>query len=165
MRILRILDRNFERVLGAACLAVVVSLIFVGVVMRVGFNHGFPWQEELSRILFVLMIYVGASFGAQHNDHIRVAMLHGCLPEPWKRRLDIVNDLVWIVFNILIVWYAGKSLFGPMSSFVAYSAYLGLDLRIPFAVIPVLTLLQTVRLAQRFHQKNIRKEDKGNPCS
>ncbi|MCL2000013.1 MAG: TRAP transporter small permease [Planctomycetes bacterium] len=157
MRVLRLLNQNFERVVGAACLGVVVTLIFIGVVMRVGFNTGIPWQEELSRILFVLMIYVGASYGAYRNEHIRVTMLRDCLPEIWRRRLDIVNDLLWIAFNIMVIWYAAKSLFGPMSRFVAHTAYLSLDLRIPFAGIPVLTALQTIRLAERFYQKNIRR--------
>ncbi|MDR1536209.1 MAG: TRAP transporter small permease [Planctomycetota bacterium] len=166
MRILRLIDENFERVVGGVCLGIVVALIFIGVTIRILFNSGLPWQEELSRVLFVFVIYVGASHGARRNEHLRVTLLQNLLPEAWRRRLDAVNDLAWIAFNILVVWYAAKSLFGPMSSFVAYSAYLSLDLRIPFAIVPVLTLLQTCRLIVNFWRRSIGENDKkGIPCS
>lgn len=165
MRILRLIDKNFERVVGGVCLAVVVILIFIGVAMRLLFNAGLPWQEELSRVLFVLVIYVGASYGARRNEHLRVTLLHNLLPEGWRRWLDAINDLAWIAFNILVVWYSAKSLFGPMSSFVAYSAYLGMDLRIPFAIVPLLTVLQTYRLIDNFWRRSVGANDKETPCS
>ena len=165
MRIFRLINDNFERIVGGVCLGVVVTLIFLGVVMRVGFNTGLPWQEELSRVLFVLMIYIGACFGTRRNEHLRVTILHSLLPKSWQEKLDLLNDIAWIIFNILVVWYSAKSLFGPMSRFAAYTAYLNMDMRIPFAVVPVLTLLQTVRLIEGLFRRHLRKEDKETSCS
>ena len=48
MKLLHFLDERFEEVIGVLLLTVVVSLIFIGVVLRLSFNTGIPLQEELS---------------------------------------------------------------------------------------------------------------------
>ncbi len=157
MRLLKLLDEKFEEVVGGVTLAIVVLLIFAGVVMRVGFKSGIPWQEELSRVLFVFTLYLGASYGIKSDDHIRVTLLRDALPKAWRSKLIMFTDLVWITFNIAVIYYAVKNLLGPMSEFVAHTAYLDIDLRIPFAIVPALIGLQTVRLLQFFHAKYIAK--------
>ncbi|MDL2272666.1 TRAP transporter small permease, partial [Desulfovibrio sp. OttesenSCG-928-I05] len=165
-KLLRWLDLNFERVIGGISLGIVVVLIFIGVVIRVVFNAGLPWQEELSRVLFVFSLYLGASYGVRCNDHIRVTIVRDLLPEGGKRVLGIITDIMWIGFNIAVIWYCCVSLV-KMSAFPALSAYLAMDTRIPFAIIPVLTGLQTIRLFQAFYMNYIRKTplapDAGGP--
>ena len=46
-RVLRFIDEKFEEIIGVAVLAAVMTLIFIGVVMRLVFRSGLPWQEEL----------------------------------------------------------------------------------------------------------------------
>ncbi len=162
MKILSFLDKHFEEIVGALSLALVVILIFWGVLLRVFFSSGIPWQEELSRILFVFMVFIGASYGVQKHEHIRVTLVRDALPERYKIILDIFADLAWIIFNLLVVYYAIDNLIGPMSNFIAHSAYLGLDLRIPFSLIPLLLLLQTFRLLQLFYRTYIKKNKISN---
>lgn len=155
MNILRWLDENFERVVGGISLGLVVTLVFIGVVVRVLFNAGIPWQEELSRVLFVFSLYLGASYGVRNSDHIRVTVVRDLLPPKYRRYLSMLTDIMWMGFNVAVIWYCCVSLV-KMSAFPALSAYLGMDTRIPFAIIPVLTGLQTVRLVQFFYLNYIR---------
>ena len=58
---------RFEKVsqaLMAACLAVMAVAVFVNVVLRYGFGSGIAASEELSRLLFVWMVFIGAALMA-----------------------------------------------------------------------------------------------------
>ena len=79
--ILKVLDDKFEEVIGVVVLGVLMTLIFIGVVLRLVFTSGLPWQEEISRIFYVLVVYLGASYGIRTDDHIRVTVLTEILPE------------------------------------------------------------------------------------
>jgi len=45
----------------AACLAVMAVSVFLNVVLRYGFGSGIAASEELSRLLFVWMVFIGAT--------------------------------------------------------------------------------------------------------
>ena len=45
----------------AACLGVMAVAVFVNVVLRYGFGSGVAASEELSRLLFVWMVFIGAT--------------------------------------------------------------------------------------------------------
>ncbi len=57
-------------VLMAACLALMVLLVFGNVVLRYGFNSGFTISEELSRWLFVWMTFLGAVVALNERAHL-----------------------------------------------------------------------------------------------
>lgn len=64
-----------------ACLAVMALAVFVNVVLRYGFGSGLPASEELSRLLFVWMVFIGATLAYPTGEHMAftslVAMLKG----------------------------------------------------------------------------------------
>jgi TRAP-type C4-dicarboxylate transport system permease small subunit len=63
----------------AACLALMVVLVFGNVVMRYGFNSGIALSEELSRWLFVWMTFMGAIVALKEHGHLGTDMLVGKL--------------------------------------------------------------------------------------
>ena len=156
MKIFRFLDENFERLIGAVLLGFVVVLVFIGVLLRLGFNAGIQWQEEITRIFYVLIVYLGASLGVKTNEHIRVTFLQEMLPEKWKAAIDIGIDLVWIAFNTIIFIISLKYL-QTMSRFPAKTPALFIDLRLVFGIIPVTFVLTNIRLVQLFIKKNFSK--------
>ena len=103
-RILKFIDDKFEEVIGTFVLGVVVTLVFLGVVLRLVFTSGLPWQEELSRFGFVFVCYLGASYGMKSDDHIRISFVADALPKAARKVLRVITDLVWIGFNIFIVY-------------------------------------------------------------
>lgn len=153
LRIIHFLDENFERCIGAVLLAFVVVLVFIGVLLRLGFNAGIQWQEEVTRIFYVLIVYLGASLGVKTNEHIRVTFLQEMLPEKWKTAIDIGIDLVWIIFNTIIFIISCKYL-QAMSKFPAKTPALFIDLRLVFGTIPMAFALTNIRLIQLFIKKN-----------
>lgn len=52
-----------------------VVFVFLNVVLRICFNSGLTWSEELSRYLFVFVTYIGAISAMRANGHMIVDML------------------------------------------------------------------------------------------
>ena len=150
--ILKVLDDKFEEVIGVVVLGVLMTLIFIGVVLRLVFTSGLPWQEEISRIFYVLVVYLGASYGIRTDDHIRVTVLTEILPETGRKILGVITDIIWGGFNIAIV-IISMDLYQHMRSFFGESAVLKIPLHYIFLIIPVGFLLLTFRLVQSYFRK------------
>lgn len=160
-RILKWIDDYFEEVIGVTMLAVCLSLIFIGVVMRLVFKSGIPWQEELSRVLYVLVVYLGASYGMKTQDHIRVTFVLEMMPKRMKSVMLILTDLIWAGFNVLVV-IISFGIYPKLRRFFGESAVLKIPLHWIFLTVPIGSLLVTLRLFQQYYLKySGRKADEG----
>lgn len=74
------------RAVIAVLLAAMVVLVFGNVVLRYGFNSGIAISEELSRWLFVWMVFLGAIIGMKEHSHLGVDSLLKALP-PFGRKV------------------------------------------------------------------------------
>lgn len=62
-------------VLMAACLGVMALSVFVNVVLRYGFGSSIAASEELSRLLFVWMVFIGATAAYPAGEHMAFTSL------------------------------------------------------------------------------------------
>ena len=60
---------RISQVLMAGCLGVMAVAVFVNVVLRYGFGSGIAASEELSRLLFVWMVFIGAAAAYPAGGH------------------------------------------------------------------------------------------------
>lgn len=81
-----------------ACLAVMALAVFVNVVLRYGFGSGVPASEELSRLLFVWMVFIGATAAYPLGEHMAFTSLVGLLQK--KPALMVVAT---VVIRLLVV--------------------------------------------------------------
>ena len=154
-RILKFIDDKFEEVIGTAILGVVVTLVFLGVVLRLVFTSGLPWQEELSRFGFVFVCYLGASYGMKSDDHIRITFVSDALPEGVRKVLRVITDIVWIGFNVFVV-IVSIDYYLRQKDFLGLSGILKIPLHYVFLTIPVGFTLLTLRLIQQYIQRLIK---------
>lgn len=56
--------------LMAVCLGVMALAVFINVVLRYGFGNGIAASEELSRLLFVWMVFIGATAAYPKGEHM-----------------------------------------------------------------------------------------------
>lgn len=68
-----------------ACLAAMALLVFGNVVLRYGFDSGIAVSEELSRLLFVWLIFLGAILASRQHAHIGFDTLVKSLSAKWKK--------------------------------------------------------------------------------
>lgn len=94
-------------VLMAACLALMVVLVFGNVFMRYALNSGITLSEERSRWLFVWTIFMGAIVALKEHGHLGTDMLVGRLG-PWGKKLCFVlahGLMLWICYLLFIGAY------------------------------------------------------------
>jgi len=97
----RILVRSLEWLL-IAILGFMVILVFGNVVLRYGFNSGITFSEEVSRFLFVWMVFLGSVLMLRDNGHLGVHTLTKMLPLAGKKICKLVSDLTVLACCVLL---------------------------------------------------------------
>jgi len=93
------LERLVEWLMALA-LAIMVVLVFGNVVLRYAFNSGLAWAEEVARLMFVWLIFLGAILALRHHAHIGVEMLQQRLPRKARLACAVVSHL----FMLYALW-------------------------------------------------------------
>jgi TRAP-type C4-dicarboxylate transport system permease small subunit len=91
-------DGGFKAIeaLLVAVLAAMVVMVFGNVVLRYGFSSGITVTEEVSRILFVWLTFLGAVPVMRQHGHLGVEMIVGTLPSGGRRLCRGVCDVLII---------------------------------------------------------------------
>ena len=97
----RLLVRSLEWVL-ISILGFMVILVFGNVVLRYGFNSGITFSEEVSRFLFVWMVFLGSVLMLRDNGHLGVHTLTKMLPLAGKKICKLVSDLTVLACCVLL---------------------------------------------------------------
>ena len=88
----RFIVRGLEWML-MSMLALMVILVFGNVVLRYGFNSGITFSEEVSRFLFIWVVFLGAVLTLRDNAHLGVNMVTKLLPYSGKRVCKLISDV------------------------------------------------------------------------
>ena len=90
------LQRGIENAM-ALCLGIMALAVFINVVLRYGFGSGINASEELSRLLFVWMVFIGATAAYPAGEHMAFTSLVGMLqhkPAVFKAMTVLIRLLV-----------------------------------------------------------------------
>ena len=101
-----IVDGSFKlmRVFIALCMLGMVVLVFGNVVLRYAFNSGISISEELSRWLFVWLVFVGAVVALRDHTHLGMDSVVSRLPAWGKKACFLLSNVlmlgcVWLFFS------------------------------------------------------------------
>ena len=89
------LERIVEWLMALA-LAIMVVLVFGNVVLRYAFDSGIAWAEEVARLMFVWLIFLGAILALRHHAHIGVEMLQERLPRKARLACAVLSHLLML---------------------------------------------------------------------
>ncbi len=95
--------RLAERAVAAAegllalALAAVVAMVFGNVVLRYLFDSGIAASEELSRFLFVWLVFLGAVAVARRGGHLGFDLVARALPPAGRRACRIASDALVVL--------------------------------------------------------------------
>ncbi|MEW5888247.1 MAG: TRAP transporter small permease [Pseudomonadota bacterium] len=107
-----------------ACLALMAVLVFGNVVLRYGFNSGITVSEEMARLLFVWLTFLGAILASREHAHLGVDSLVRRLPARGKKACIVISAS-------LMLWVCGLLLTGSWRQ-----TLINLDNRMPVTGIP-----------------------------
>jgi TRAP-type transport system small permease protein len=133
--------KQWAQMAMALCLALMALAVFVNVVLRYGFGSGIAASEELSRLLFVWMVFIGAAAAYPDGEHMAFTSLVEKLatrPKALKYATGLIRLLVLTGCGLL-AWGAWQQVRIGLDS---YSVVLGY----PVALLPLPALLCAVAI-------------------
>lgn len=98
---------NFEFLINfimVVLLGLMGIFVFTNVVLRYVFNSGLVWAEEMSRFLYVWLVFIGAIGALKDNNHLGFSSLVQRMPLLLKKICFIISNLLvlgclWILLD------------------------------------------------------------------
>lgn len=148
-RVLAIMEEG----LAAGLLATMLVTVFGGVVLRYGFNSPIGWSDELAKISFTWLVFVGGALGVRRGVHIGIDALVAALPPSIRRATALIADLLVIIVLIVFVYY-GILLVQMTASVMTPSMRISVGLFV-YAAAPFGALLMTYHQLQHVATKSL----------
>lgn len=125
----------------AICLGVMAMSVFVNVVLRYGFGSGIAASEELSRLLFVWMVFIGATAAYPAGEHMAFTSLVGGLHKKPKVMMALT-----LLIRVLVVLACGLIGWGAWQQVLVGLDSTSVVLHYPTALLPLPALLCAVAI-------------------
>ncbi|WPO39784.1 TRAP transporter small permease [Tardiphaga sp. 42S5] len=90
------------KIVMAVLLAAMVVLVFGNVVLRYVFNSGIAISEELSRWLFVWMVFLGAIVGLREHAHLGVDSFVKLLSPTGRKICYALSHMLMLYASVLL---------------------------------------------------------------
>ncbi|SIS64024.1 TRAP transporter small permease [Salimicrobium flavidum] len=146
------LDKNFEPILIALLFYGMTLLVTLQVVLRFGFDTGFSWSSELSRFIFVWLMYFSISYTTRTQSHIKISTFVSFFGEKVQKIILIVVDMFFILFST-ILFVSSIKIYQSTKEFGDMAVTLDVSMNILYGAGVVGFLLIMIRLAQRIVYK------------
>ena len=150
------LAQHFDRItdwLMAALLAFMVIAVFSSVVLRYAFGTGWTGAEELSRLAFVWLVFVGVASSMRRGELMAFSMVRNHFPRLFRRVVDTLSWLLVALASALAAiggWNQIQIGWSINSPVVGYPLALGmLPVMAGMVALGVLALVQLVNVWRR----------------
>ena len=153
--ILYYLDEYLEAFFMVILLGLASIIVFVQVVMRYFFESSLSWSEEAARYMFIWLIYLGISYAAKHDLHIKVDMLLNVnfMSTLDKKILCLFSDFVFLFFASVIVYLGYEYTEVLFQRNQKTASLFGLPIWVIYAAFPVGYALCAFRLLQNIFKR------------
>lgn len=145
------LKRVNKAVYRAASLATVLAaaglviLVCTNVFARYVLALSVMWSEELSRLLFVWVVFLGAYVALCRKGHMAVVLVIDMLP-PRLRNALVMLGLVLVLGFVLVIGFTGSRLAWTAYAFGRVTPILGISAAWGYLSVPVASALMSLRL-------------------
>jgi len=84
----------------AAFLGLMITLVFGNVIARYVFNIGFVWSEEMARLCFIFLVYLGTIEAMRDNRHLLIDTLLLKVPRQFQIGIYTFTQgaIIWLMF-------------------------------------------------------------------
>jgi len=103
--------RALSQVVEGLLLVMMVVLcadVFLGVFSRYVMARTFTWYDEIARLLFVWIVFLGAAVGVRRSAHFRLHLLVDRFSPGLRRAAHVVGVLVVMGFGLLLIQQGWK---------------------------------------------------------
>lgn len=129
--------------------AVISILIFLNVGLRYVFNSGLVWAEELTRFLFVWLVFVGAIMALQENNHLGFTSVIKAMPEVVKKIFFVSSNIMMLL--VLVMLLIGTFQIIPIGM-MNLGAATGVPMAVMYAVVAPMSVGMTAIIAGNIYR-------------
>ncbi len=115
-----------------------ILIVFVTVVMRLAFNKGISWSEEVALVFMIWFTFIGLGIGVEQKLHIAITIFTDLLPSKAVKILQKIIDLTMLLFAIILLKYGIGLVQYTLSSTLAAT---GWPSAVMYLVVPVSAVL------------------------
>jgi TRAP-type C4-dicarboxylate transport system permease small subunit len=137
-----------ERILAMMLLAVMVTVIMLGVISRYFLNSPLTWSDEIALFCLVWVTFVGGSMSVKKKKAAAVTLLLERIPAGISRILLMLSALLALLFSVSIFYLSMKWITNP-SILLQKSTAIGLPMFIPYVAIPLGFLFLSIHLLEQ----------------
>ena len=142
--------RSIADVAATVGLAVMTLLVFVSVILRYIFAVSYRWSDELTRYLFIYIVFLGIPIAYRHNDHVVIEIVTHLFPDRVRRWMaaptHLVIALLMTIMGIAGVWIT----FGKMGR--ALTPGLQIPRAYMYAALPIGVVFLLLEIAVKLRQ-------------
>jgi len=102
-----VLRRALGHLVEAALLVLMVVLcvdVFLGVFSRYVLVRTFTWYDEIARLCFVWMVFLGAAVGVRRGAHFRLHLVVDRFGPRAVRAAQVLTVVVITAFGVVLIW-------------------------------------------------------------
>ena len=128
-----------------ALLVALGVMLAVQVAMRFFLGLGYSWMEEIIRMLFIWVIFIGAVAAMRRNLHIRVEAGLLLFPARLRPLAAWLGDLLLFGFCIAVTWHGLELVLSSADGTFRLQST-RLSMFFPYLILPISFGLQALRL-------------------
>jgi len=144
--------RKIETLIASLIIYSVLLVVVIGVLWRYAFNRPIVWVEEVSNMLYVWIVFIGAAFAYLEGDLIRMDFIHDLFPNVVRKILAICFDALTSVCCAYLIPHAWRFLgiISRVDTMIlkiswGFLFWPGLFMAISFSVLGVLKTISGIR--------------------
>ena len=97
------LERYLERTVMVASYLMIALIIFWGVIDRFVFSDQEPWSTTIPPLLFMVMVWFGASYNVHLRTHLSFAEFRMMMPRAGQMACLCLDAVLWFGFAVIVV--------------------------------------------------------------
>lgn len=133
---------NFEDEVASLLMMAITVIVVLQICTRYFLGDPLSWTEEVSRHLFVWLVFFGASGAIRDRSHIAVDLVDAHLP-PRFRLVVMLGSNVLVLFFLINLLYWGARAVGRLWSLS--TATLEIPFGLVYTVFPITAALMIIR--------------------
>ncbi|MFP7673268.1 TRAP transporter small permease [Marivita sp. S0852] len=94
---------ELEETAIAVILGLMVTITFINVVLRYGFNTGLIWGLEMTSFLFAWLVLFGVSYAVKVTAHLGVDAILNIVSAPLRRAMCLTAAAVCVIYAMLLM--------------------------------------------------------------
>ncbi len=127
-----------DKITSLSCIVVFIAMVLLvtyQVISRYFFSAPSSVSEALTRYAFVWLIIISATYIFGQREHIYISVLKDKLPAKAKRVVNILIELVTIIFASLVMVYGGFSI--SNMNMLQIDSILNIPTGVMYSIIPI----------------------------